>query len=92
MPHIVVTIDDTVLLDGDPGEWSTDRDLLSQLTPGAKPDEPWMQFIGTAMITEGVLKGRDISISVTTRGSGWTMRVDKGGVIDAEIVECTTDH
>lgn len=73
MTHVTLTIDDTELMNGDLGQWSTEPPAISDLKLKVGK-EPWaiptLQAIASAAIT-----AKDTHITVTTRADGWGMEV-----------------
>lgn len=82
MSHIRITIDDEVVMDADPGQWSvTPPDVASlQLKGGGTTPKPWMQavLLTLASVATLAMAGKpagDTVITVTTRDGGWTLDV-----------------
>lgn len=79
MSHIKITVDGKTLMDADPGTWrDTPPDIpaLQQRSAG----EPWGLAVMGAVAhaaTMGMLgKAGDTTITITTRGNGFTMEAD----------------
>ena len=80
MSHIRITVDGNVLMDVDPGEWSTTPPDIARLKLSGE-GQPWMLAIMASVAKAATLAlagkaGQDTAIGVTTRPAGWTMSVD----------------
>lgn len=73
MTHVTLTINDTIVMDGDLGQWSTEPPAISELKLKAGR-EPWaiptMQAIAAAAIHQ-----QDTTITVANDSSGWSLQV-----------------
>jgi hypothetical protein len=76
MPQIKVTIDNTVVMDGDLGSWTDDPPeiLTEQLKAGARPAPHMRALLG--VIAEVALTGKNLQADVQTRTDGWALTVN----------------
>ena len=84
MSNFRITVDNTTLMDADPGQWSStppDMDTLkTDLAKHGGNNQPWMMSIlyTIATVAPKVLMGQnpgDTTIAVTTRADGYDMSV-----------------
>ncbi|AXQ65015.1 hypothetical protein HWC44_gp102 [Mycobacterium phage ThetaBob] len=85
MTNIRISVDDKVLMDADPGTWTTtppDIESLKQHLGGVDEPQPYMQAIMLALakVATYAMVGKQqpsTTIAVTTRPTGWTLSVDE---------------
>lgn len=84
MSNIRITIDGNLVMDSNPGQWSTTPPDIEglKLEGGGNTPEPWMQaiMITLARVATEALAGAkagDTAITATTRKGGWTLDVDQ---------------
>lgn len=80
MSHIRITVDDTTIMDADPGTWrQTPPDINTlKLKAGS---QPWGLAVMATVAEAATLamagkEGRDTTITITTDTDGWTMDVE----------------
>lgn len=75
MAHLKITIDGTVAMDDDLGQWSTEPpDIIAQAMAQAKP-APWMRAL-MLTIADAAMTNQAMAIDVQTRGDGWQLAVN----------------
>lgn len=76
--HLHITVDNTVIMDGDTGQWTTEPPqlVMDQLKPGAKP-KPWMRAL-MLTIADAAMGNKDTTATVRTQPNGWTLEVTNG--------------
>lgn len=78
MPHLSITVDDRVIMDGDLGAWTTEppelKTIIDQVKRKGMNAEEWMLDIlnHVAKVGSGARSRR---IVVTTRGDGYDLNV-----------------
>lgn len=81
MANIRITVDDTVLMDADPGTWTQTPPDINTLKLKAG-NQPWglavmASVAETATLTMAGKPVTDTTITITTRDGGWTMDVQR---------------
>lgn len=80
MSHIRITVDNTVLMDADPGTWTHTPPDINTLKLKAG-NQPWglavMATVAeTATLAMAGKPARDTTITITTDDDGWTIEVE----------------
>ena len=75
MPHATLIVDGYKHLDDDLEEWhqAPPEFLASLMRPGARP-EPYLKAAALALV-EAIHHQQPVTITITTRPTGWTMSV-----------------
>jgi hypothetical protein len=81
MANIRITVDGNVLMDADPGTWSSAPPNMMPLQLGKPDPDPWMVAMmpTVAKVATEAMAGKkpgDITITVTTDDNGWTLDVE----------------
>lgn len=77
MSHVRVTVDGTIMLDDNLGDWQArPPEFLKQMVePSSKPD-PYIKAVGITL-ADALLTGHDVAIDVRTDGDNWSMDVSR---------------
>ena len=79
MSHIRITVDDTTIMDADPGTWTHTPPDINTLKLKAG-NQPWGLAVMATVAEAATLvmagkPARDTTITITTDADGWTMDV-----------------
>lgn len=92
MSHVRVTIDGSVMLDDNLGDWQArpPEFLKKMVEPSSTPD-PYIKAVGITL-ADALLTGHDVAIDVRTDGDNWSMDVSRSLAIALPASGVASDH
>lgn len=77
MSHVRVTIDGSIMLDDNLGDWQArPPEFLKQIVEPNTQHDPYIKAVGITL-ADALLTGHDVAIDVRTDGDNWSMDVSR---------------